>query len=680
MKKILILLTLVFTILSYGQTQPQLIQMPLKLGTVSEGTINDSILVRGADKIVKFLPKSTILNSVTLNEDVVHKTGNETIEDVKSFKKSIKIDSDEPLDAKYLNGKVAYASLAEANTLIPIGIRSPYLTIVVQGVEYWWKDGVWAIYKPTPFLQNVLDAGNESTTNIILQTTNTIPIETYSENNIGIYGSSSNSTGVLGNSVESVGVQGYSLNNIGSVFNIGPSNTNNITEWMTANQKVASISYNGNVTGRAFIKSNGTAFQFLKADGSVDNNAYAVDNNVVHLNSVETINAKKTISADSEDISQGGVSATLTVENNDYSVDTGEGSGIAIYGIAKPGPGGVTYGQGVYGYSLNGAGLYGSSQTGYGIVAESESGTAIVGYSATNTAILGYSDIGNGIRAFADSGIGVDASSANNIAINAGTVGGVAGNFKVLAEGTLLRGENGLSEEVFKVDYLGNVSGNSFSKSGGVASQFLKANGSVDSTVYGVDANLIHKTGNETKTGTLNIQISASAANATNITTTGGTSHGNHITTTGNNAYGSYIYTTGQSGIGTSIITQGISANGVNVNTSGYSAAGVNVVTSGASSPGSYIVTNGASSVGIVIQQDNANSGDIISGSWQSAERFKVTKEGRVQASAYSITNLTNTPASSTATGVVGEIRYDANYIYLCVATNTWKRSLLTTW
>lgn len=61
---------------------------------------------------------------------------------------SVKILSDEPLDAKYLNGKVAYASLDEANTLIPIGIRSPYLTIVVQGAEYWWADGAWVLKTP----------------------------------------------------------------------------------------------------------------------------------------------------------------------------------------------------------------------------------------------------------------------------------------------------------------------------------------------------------------------------------------------------------------------------------------------------------------------------------------------------------------------------------------------------
>ena len=41
---------------------------------------------------------------------------------------------------------------------------------------------------------------------------------------------------------------------------------------------------------------------------------------------------------------------------------------------------------------------------------------------------------------------------------------------------------------------------------------------------------------------------------------------------------------------------------------------------------------------------------------------------------------LNNAPASSTSTGTTGEIRYTADYIYVCVATNTWKRSNLTNW
>lgn len=37
-------------------------------------------------------------------------------------------------------------------------------------------------------------------------------------------------------------------------------------------------------------------------------------------------------------------------------------------------------------------------------------------------------------------------------------------------------------------------------------------------------------------------------------------------------------------------------------------------------------------------------------------------------------------PANSTATGTTGDIAFDSNYIYYCVATNTWKRAALSTW
>ena len=38
------------------------------------------------------------------------------------------------------------------------------------------------------------------------------------------------------------------------------------------------------------------------------------------------------------------------------------------------------------------------------------------------------------------------------------------------------------------------------------------------------------------------------------------------------------------------------------------------------------------------------------------------------------------TPSSATATGNKGEICYDSNYMYVCVATNTWKRAALASW
>jgi len=39
-----------------------------------------------------------------------------------------------------------------------------------------------------------------------------------------------------------------------------------------------------------------------------------------------------------------------------------------------------------------------------------------------------------------------------------------------------------------------------------------------------------------------------------------------------------------------------------------------------------------------------------------------------------------NAPSTSSSTGVAGQIAWDANYVYVCTSTNTWKRSALTTW
>jgi hypothetical protein len=38
------------------------------------------------------------------------------------------------------------------------------------------------------------------------------------------------------------------------------------------------------------------------------------------------------------------------------------------------------------------------------------------------------------------------------------------------------------------------------------------------------------------------------------------------------------------------------------------------------------------------------------------------------------------TPASATAAGNLGDICWDSNYIYVCVSSNTWKRTALSTW
>jgi hypothetical protein len=41
---------------------------------------------------------------------------------------------------------------------------------------------------------------------------------------------------------------------------------------------------------------------------------------------------------------------------------------------------------------------------------------------------------------------------------------------------------------------------------------------------------------------------------------------------------------------------------------------------------------------------------------------------------------VSQTTKANNATGTVGQICWDANYIYVCTATNTWKRAALTSY
>ena len=41
---------------------------------------------------------------------------------------------------------------------------------------------------------------------------------------------------------------------------------------------------------------------------------------------------------------------------------------------------------------------------------------------------------------------------------------------------------------------------------------------------------------------------------------------------------------------------------------------------------------------------------------------------------------LNTPPVASNAAGNTGDLRYDSNYLYICIAANTWKRCSLSSW
>ncbi len=60
-------------------------------------------------------------------------------------------------------------------------------------------------------------------------------------------------------------------------------------------------------------------------------------------------------------------------------------------------------------------------------------------------------------------------------------------------------------------------------------------------------------------------------------------------------------------------------------------------------------------------------------------EDMRLTSGGKMQF-AETVLLRSKTPESATATGTQGEFMWDENYLYVCVATNTWKRAALASW
>jgi hypothetical protein len=62
---------------------------------------------------------------------------------------------------------------------------------------------------------------------------------------------------------------------------------------------------------------------------------------------------------------------------------------------------------------------------------------------------------------------------------------------------------------------------------------------------------------------------------------------------------------------------------------------------------------------------------------WDNASGYPVVSKGGAFAK---VGLFVGVPASATASGQLGEFAQDAAYIYVCTATDTWKRAGIATW
>lgn len=102
------------------------------------------------------------------------------------------------------------------------------------------------------------------------------------------------------------------------------------------------------------------------------------------------------------------------------------------------------------------------------------------------------------------------------------------------------------------------------------------------------------------------------------------------------------------------------------------------------STSGQGVFLRAADTAGTIKAAVSANiSGTNVFGSLQHNDTIRVegTSSGITYHGSIVANNLgTTPPASATGTGTQGEIRIDANHIYICTATNTWKRAAIVTW
>jgi len=122
-------------------------------------------------------------------------------------------------------------------------------------------------------------------------------------------------------------------------------------------------------------------------------------------------------------------------------------------------------------------------------------------------------------------------------------------------------------------------------------------------------------------------------------------------------------FSTGNTAIGYEAL---ILANAANNTALGYQAG--NTTTTGANNIciGSGAVTSGATASNETVIGNSTTAKALIKGDL-------TTKSLNVEA-------LNPIPASATATGTLGEIRVTAAHIYVCTATNVWKRTAIATW
>jgi hypothetical protein len=341
-----------------------------------------------------------------------------------------------------------------------------------------------------------------------------------------------------------VGIDAYG-GNVAGTFNIPPSNNNNIAEFKKNGVKQAYITHNGTIVSNKLLvnttvdngvddiqvigsilattikKSGGTSSQFLKADGSIDSNMYALSSDLVGKYVTEAsqtgivfFNNPRAnygnIGVDAVDFSYSGNPSSVMGATGESSFNTGINTTSSGYNSTTFGFDNTTSAIGGFttGFNSQNAGYtnfvtgIGHDVTGMNTTVVGQASNVIAESTASfNVATAPVFVVGNGTITDADPDYTVASRSDAFIVRKSGEVnmpkygdGAITGTatyaLQVDANGKIVEGAlSGATPTLQQVTNMGstttnNITANGFIKSGGTSSQFLKANGTVDSTTY----------------------------------------------------------------------------------------------------------------------------------------------------------------------------------------------------
>jgi hypothetical protein len=167
--------------------------------------------------------------------------------------------------------------------------------------------------------------------------------------------------------------------------------------------------------------------------------------------------------------------------------------------------------------------------------------------------------------------------------------------------------------------------------------------------------------------------------------TTGNLLIGGTTDITGSGGLKVFGTTAGSAGAGALVVTGGLSAgNNGNASYFGGAVTGTSLALSGGITTGGNVRLANAF---FLNGRNAANTSDIPIVKVTASDvlefgsgGFAATFAGAVTIAGTVIHTLSATPASASATGTVGTMSWDASYIYICTATNTWKRVAIATW